>query len=224
MHRVPPARTVRTADLPEHDWDAARKRVFPLLQPVGTRGVPVDRLRRVGAAGAAAARAEAEPLVAQGPCGLAIVFGIKAAGFDVLVNVEHLGAWGIGADALAEVATRNLLEWSEATGWTDETSGDRRLLSSDSGEGYDSSRILLDAVRAHLRTELGGRRTPAGTRVLVGLPDRHLLVAGALTPGDADFVGLFREFIGQQCDAAEEPIDRRIFEISGGDELVDFAA
>jgi hypothetical protein len=223
-HRVPPSRAVRTADLPEHDWDAARKRVFPLLQPVGTPGVPVDRLRRAAPTGSATTRAAAEPLVARGPCGLVIVFGIQAAGFDVLVNVEHLGAWGVGAEALEEAATLNLSAWSENTRWTDESSGDRRLLSSDSGEGYDASRILLEAVRAYLTGELAGQRAEAGTRILLGVPDRHLLVAGALAPGDLEFAGLFREFIGQQCDAAEEPIDRRVFEISGGAELAEFAA
>jgi hypothetical protein len=222
-HRVPPDRSVRTADLPEHDWSAARDRVYPLLQPTGTSGIPLERLRKLDVSGASG-RAHAEPLVARGPCGLVIVFGMQASGFDVLVNVEHLGAWGIGADALEKAASGNLAAWSEKTGWTEETSGDRRLLSSDSGEGYDASRILLDAVRKHLAGELAGQRATTGTRVLIGLPDRHLLVAGALGPGDPEFVALFREFISQQSEAAEEPIDRRIFEISGGGELVEFAA
>jgi hypothetical protein len=222
-HRVPPSRTTRTADLPEHDWSAARERVYPLLQPPGTSGIPLERLRKADLT-AASGRAHAEPLVARGPCGLMIVFGMQAAGFDVLVSLEHLGAWGIGADALEKAASANLEAWSERTGWTEESSGERRLLSSDSGEGYDSSRILLEPVRRHLSRELAGERAAAGTRVLIGLPDRHLLVAGALGPGDPEFVALFREFVGQQSDAADEPIDRRIFEISGGGELVEFAA
>jgi hypothetical protein len=221
-HRVPPARATRTADLPEHDWSAARERVFPLLQPTGTSGIPLERLGKKSRPTPSGA-AQTEPLVASGPCGLAVVFGMQAAGFDVLVNLEHLGAWGIGPAALERTATENLTSWSDRTGWTEESSGNRRLLSSDSGEGYDASRILLGAVRLHLARELGGQ-AGAGSRVLVGIPDRHLLVAGALAAGDTEFVALFREFIAQQRDAAEEPIDRRIFEITGGGELVEFAA
>lgn len=219
-HRVPPARSTLTADLPEHDWTAARERVFPLLQPPGTLGIPLERLRD-GPLPSPSGSAHAEPVMARGPCGLAIVFGMQAAGFDVLVSLEHLGAWGIGARALEQTAAENLAAWSERTGWTDESSGDRRLLSSDSGEGYDASRILLEPVRVHLASELGAQGG-AGSRVLVGIPDRHLLVAGALSAGDTEFVALFREFVAQQSEAAEEPIDRRIFEIAGG-ELVEFA-
>jgi hypothetical protein len=219
-HRVPPPRSTLTADLPEHDWTAARERVFPLLQPAGTLGIPLERLRDAPLPSPSGS-AHAEPVVARGPCGLAVVFGMQAAGFDVLVNLEHLGAWGIGAKALEQTAGENLAAWSERTGWTDESSGDRRLLSSDSGEGYDASRILLEPVRVHLASELGAQGG-AGSRVLVGIPDRHLLVAGALATGDTEFVALFQEFVAQQSEAAEEPIDRRIFEITGG-ELVEFA-
>jgi hypothetical protein len=219
-HRVPPARSTLTADLPEHDWNAARERVFPLLQPAGTLGIPLERLRDAPLPSPSGS-AHAEPVVARGPCGLAIVFGMQAAGFDVLVNLEHLGAWGIGAKSLEQTAAENLAAWSDRTGWTDESSGDRRLLSSDSGEGYDASRILLEPVRAHLAGELGAQ-AGARSRVLVGIPDRHLLVAGALASGDTEFVALFREFVAQQSEAAEEPIDGRIFEIAGG-ELVEFA-
>jgi hypothetical protein len=61
---------------------------------------------------------------------------------------------------------------------------------------------------------------PVG-RVLVGLPERHLLIAGALHPGDDEFSGLFAEFIVEQSGGADEPIDRRVFELVNG-HLVEF--
>ena len=61
--------------------------------------------------------------------------------------------------------------------WTDEISGDRRLVSSDTGDGWDAARILLPEVVAHLTPELA----PYG-RILVGLPERHLLTAASLRP------------------------------------------
>jgi hypothetical protein len=58
--------------------------------------------------------------------------------------------------------------------------------------------------------------------VLVGLPERHMLLAATLVPADDEFAVLFHDFVVEQSGAADEPIDRRIFELVGG-ELVDFA-
>lgn len=215
-HVVPPRPSGSVLEAPEHDWAAARRRVFPLLHPPGTAGIPVEWVREK--ATFSGPISHTQPLVATGPAGLAIVYAIAAAGFDVIVNGDHLLSWGIGTNALEEAARENLAGWSAATGWTDETSGNRRLLSSDSGEGYDASRILLADVREYLSRELTGGELPKGTRVLVGLPERHLLVAGSLQPDDPEFVALFREFVIEHSAAAEEPIDRRIFELVG-DEL-----
>ena len=77
---------------------------------------------------------------------------------------------------------KNLADWSAGAAWTDEVSGERRLLSSDTGEGWDASRILLPEVVDRLSRELG-----SVGRVLIGLPERHLLVAGTLRPGDEEF-------------------------------------
>ena len=60
-------------------------------------------------------------------------------------------------------------------------------------------------------------------RVLVGIPERHLLVAGSLRPSDGDFAALFAEFVVEQSGGSDEPIDRRVFELSDG-RLVEFAA
>ena len=69
-------------------------------------------------------------------------------------------------------------------------SGDRHLLSSETGEGCDAARILLPEVRAHLAGECGG---PAGCSS--ALPDRDLLIAGSLQPGDGEFGGMFATFV-----------------------------
>ena len=81
----------------------------------------------------------------------------------------------------------------------------------------DAVRILLPEVCAHLSAELA-----ATGRVLVGLPDRHMLLAGALRPGDDEFAALLRDYVAEQNTGADEPIDRRIFELHGAD-LVEFA-
>jgi uncharacterized protein YtpQ (UPF0354 family) len=133
------------------------------------------------------------------------------------VNGDHLLSWGIGPEAIQDAAIANLAAWSAGAPWTAETSGDRKLLSSDSGQGWDASRILLPEVRAHIRDTLGG----AG-RILVGLPERHLLVAGTLRPDDGEFGVLFADFVIEQSGGADEPIDRRVFELVDG-QLIDFA-
>lgn len=218
-HHVPERHTGPLAEQPEHDWSAARERIYPLLFPVGTAGIPADWLEDPRSMSGTASHTQ--PVVAPGPAGLAVVYAMSASGFDIIVNGEHLMSWGVGAQSLDEVARTNLAGWSEGAAWTDETSGSRRLLSSDTGEGYDAARILLPDVRAYLASELRGDGPADGTRILVGLPERHLLVAGALRPDDAQFVDLFREFIVEHSGGAEEPIDRRVFELVG-DEVVEF--
>ena len=109
------------------------------------------------------------------------------------------------------VAWRAIIRSSEAP-WNDEVSGERRLVSSETGEGGDAARILLPEVREHLAAQLGD-----GGRVLVGLPDRDLLVAGTVRPGDEEFAALFADFVIEQSGGADEPIDRRVFELVDGE-------
>jgi hypothetical protein len=74
-------------------------------------------------------------------------------------------------------------------------------------------------VRGHLASECGG---PA--RVLVAIPDRDLLIAGSLQPGDAEFAGQLAAFVAEVAEGAHEPIDRGLFELVGEEhELVRFA-
>lgn len=202
----------------EHDWSAAVHNLFPILRPVGTTGLRLDEVDRATLV-ANANKAHTMPLLGDGPCGLVVVYALPATGFDVLVNGEHLLSWGVEPGAIHDAALRNLAAWSADAGWSNETSGYRRLLSSDTGAGMDAARILLPEARALLARELGAA---GAARVLVGLPDRHLLMAGAMLPGDYEFAVLLHNYVIEHSEGADEPIDRRVFELVGA-ELVDFA-
>jgi uncharacterized protein YtpQ (UPF0354 family) len=117
---------------------------------------------------------------------------------------------------IQEAALGNLARWSAGAAWTDEVSGERRLISSDTGDGWDAARILLPEVLQRLSSELG-----SVGRILVGVPERHVLIAGALRPGDEEFARLFAEFVVEHSGGADEPIDRRVFEVVDG-RLVEF--
>ena len=215
-HVPPPEPRRSVVDAPEHDWSAASSLIYPTFRPVGTTGVRFDELN-MEAMAAQTGRSHVAPLVDEGPAGLPVVYSMRGGGFDVIVNGEHLLSWGIAPATIQDAALANLAAWSATAPWTDEVSGHRRLLSSESGDGWDAARILLPDVREHLSRELA----PSG-RVLVGLPERHLLVAGSLAPGDDEFAGLFAEFIVEHSGGADEPIDRRVFELVDG-QLVEFA-
>ena len=220
-HHAPAARGpsegIRWAEAPEHDWTAAASRIMPILRPAGAGGTALSKLDAEALA-REAQKSHASPLVDAGPVDLSIAYAMRAESFDVLVNADHLLAWGIEPTVLRATALENLGRWSAAAPWDDELSGERRLLSSETGEGGDAARILLPEVRRHLAHELGG----AG-RVLIGLPDRHLLVAGSLLPADDEFASLFATFVAEHSEDADEPIDRRVFELVDG-ELRPFAA
>src|SRR3954469_15049078 len=198
------------AESPEHDWAAASAVIYPLLRPPGTQGLAVADID-ARALAADQARSHSQPLVDEGPAGLSVVYGLHAGGFDVIVNADHLLSWGVQPAAVQEAALRNLAAWSASAAWTDEVSGDRRLISSDTGDGWDAARILLPDVVDKLTSELAG----AG-RVLVGVPERHLLVAAALRPDDETFASLFADFIVESSGGADEPVDRRVFELVDG--------
>jgi hypothetical protein len=215
-HVPAPETHASIAESPEHEWTADEPILFPLLRPSGTQGIAVADLD-ASALAADSMRSHSQPLVDEGPCDLSVVYAIPGAGFDVIVNGDHLLSWGVTVDAVQDAALRNLAAWSATAAWTDEVSGERRLISSDTGDGWDASRILLTEVRDKLVTELGG----AG-RVLIGLPERHLMIAGALRPDDDEFAGLFAEFVLESSGAADEPVDRRVFELVNG-QLVEFS-
>jgi Protein of unknown function (DUF1444) len=214
-HVVAPESTSLISESPEHDWQAAASIIYPALRPVGTQGLSLPGIDPAVLA-ADAGRSHSQPLLDEGPAGLPVVYTLNAGAYDVIVNADHLLSWGVTAADLQDKAMANLRAWSATAAWTDEVSGERRLLSSDTGDGWDATRILLPEVQQRLTSELG-----SVGRVLVGLPERHLLVAGALRPGDEEFVSLFAEFIVEQSGGADEPIDRRVFELVDG-HLVEF--
>ena len=214
-HSATPAPSVSPADSPEQDWGHARDIIYPAFRPVGTQGLPVDTIDRESLA-ARAAQSHAQPLLDEGPVGLPVVYTIDAGAYDIVVNGDHLLSWGVEPSDVQDAAMGNLARWSATAPWTDEVSGERRLISSDTGNGWDAARILLPEVVEHLVTELG-----SVGRILVGIPERHLMTAGSLRPGDDDFASLFAEFIIEHSGGADEPIDRRVFELVDG-RLVEF--
>lgn len=217
-HQTPPDGGHSRAMAPEHDWASAADHIYPVLRPAGTHGTMLSELDEEQLA-QEGLKKHALPLIDPGPADLAVAYALREAAYDVLVNADHLLAWGVHADTLRETAMANLAAWSAQAPWTDELSGDRRLLSSDTGEGGDAARILLDDVRHHIAGECAG---PG--RVLVALPDRDLLLAGTLNPGDGDFAAQFAAFVADVADDAHEPIDSGVFELIGDQhELVRYA-
>lgn len=188
----------------EHDWAAAAPVVIPVLRPAGTVGI-----RAADVDTPAAAAGDTRPLVDDGPCGIAVVYALPAAGYLVFASGDHLAAWGVSVADLRAAAGANLARWSAAAPWTDEVDGSRRLRSSATGDGADAARILLPEVRAELAAALGRD----GGRVLVGVPERHLLVAGSLAADDAEFVGQLADFVAMCAEGADEPVDARLFEL-----------
>jgi hypothetical protein len=162
-------------------------------------------------------QSHSQPLLDEGPAGIPVVYTMAGSGFDILINGDHLLSWGIQPADLQNAAVANLRAWAANAPWTEEVDGDRRLISSDTGDGLDSARIILPETLEYLARELG----PTG-RVLVGIPERHLLAAAALRPDDAGFAALFSEFVIEQSGEADEPVDRRLFEIVDG-QLVEFS-
>lgn len=214
--RAPVSGATSPVDSPEHDWTLARDIIRPAFRPVGTHGLAVEGLSRDTLA-QHSMQSHAQPLVDDGPAGLPVVYAIPASGFDIVVNGDHLLSWGIEPVELQDAALRNLATWASSAPWTNEVSGERHLISSDTGDGLDAVRILLPDVIAHLAQELG----QGGARVLVGIPERHLLTAATLRAGDEGFAAMFSEFVVEQSGGADEPIDRRVFEIVDG-RLVEF--
>ncbi len=212
MEQGPAARTAPSL-APEHDWAAAAIVLRPAFRPVGTTGTDGRELRLP-----AAGRGPGKQVVRTGPAGLPFVYVIPGRGFDVVVGIEHLMAWGVGPDKVHAAAMANLAQWDGSAAWTDEVDGGRHVVWSDLGEGLDAARILLPEVRARLAVDLG----PAH-RILVGVPERDLLVAARLTEGDDEFASLFADYVADRARAADEPIDSRVFELVDG-ELVALVA
>jgi len=214
-HRAPPDSPSSPAEMPEQDWLAAEAILMPLLRPTGTPGTRLAGLDTEQLA-SEGLKTHASPLLDDGPDGLSIGYVLRTESFDVHVNADHLLAWGATPDEVRAAAMANLARWSEDAPWTDETSGQRRLISSASGGGGDATRILLPEVRTDLAAAIAAALGP-GTRVLVGIPERDLLVAGGLAAGDEEFAVLFAEFVRDHAAGADQPLDDRLHEIVEGE-------
>jgi hypothetical protein len=215
-HLPPPEPSGSPIDSPEHDWNLAKGLVRPAFRPVGTAGLPIETVDPENLA-QHSMQSHSQPLIDEGPAGLPVVYTMAGTGFDVLVNGDHLLSWGIQPADLQNAAVANLRAWAASAPWTDEVDGDRRLISSDTGDGLDAARIILPETLEYLTSQLG-----SSGRVLVAIPERHLLAAAALRPDDAGFAALFSEFVIEQSGGADEPVDRRLFEIVDG-QLVEFS-
>ncbi|MGP1675195.1 MAG: hypothetical protein ACTS8Z_08285, partial [Candidatus Limnocylindrales bacterium] len=179
-HNPPPESSTSAVDSPEHDWTLAKRLVRPAFRPAGTQGLAMEGLDRESLS-QHAMKSHSQPLIDLGPAGLPVVYTIAGSGFQVIVNGDHLLSWGIEPAELQDAAMENLAAWASTAPWTEEVSGDRRVISSDTGDGLDAARILLPETIAHLAAELG-----AGGRVLVGIPEQHLLAAASLRTDDPD--------------------------------------
>lgn len=215
-HVPPPEHGPSAVDSPEHDWGLARGLVRPAFRPIGTSGLPIETVDRESLS-QHAMQSHPQPLIDTGPAGLPVVYVLAAGGFDILINADHLLSWGIEPAELQDAAMANLATWAASAPWTDEKDGDRRVISSDTGDGYDAVRILLREAVEYLQRELGTEG-----RVLVGIPERHLLVAATIRPEDAGFAAMFSEFVIEHSGGADEPVDRRLFEIVDG-RLIEFS-
>ncbi len=191
----------------EYAWEAAGPILYPVMRPAGTQGLHLATL-----ASPASGAGNANPLLDVGPVDLLVAYVLAAGGFDVLADGDHFAAWGVAPAMLRTAALGNLGAWSATAPWSLDAADGRRVISSDTGDGWDASRILLPDVIAHLERELGG----GGNRVLVGLPARHLLVAGRLQAEDAEFAPLFADFVLEYAGDTDDAIDRRVFELLDG--------
>ena len=69
-HVAPPAASASAAAAPEHHWEVANGMIFPAFRPVGTGGLRVEDIDQARLV-AEAAKSHAQPIVDEGPCGLA---------------------------------------------------------------------------------------------------------------------------------------------------------
>ena len=201
-----PAIGLEASLAPEHDWSAASKLIRPALRPVGTAGTDGRDLRLPTGTGG-----PGKPVMTAGPAGLPIFYVLPGTGFEVVVGVEHLLAWGVSLEKVHVAAIINLGAWSDGAGWVDESNGGHMISWSDHGEGQDAARILLPQVRDRLASTLGPGR------ILVGLPERDLLIAAGLAEGDVEFAAMFAAYVADRAGTADEPIDGRVFELIDGE-------
>jgi hypothetical protein len=205
-----PAPRLAPSLAPEHEWSAAARLLHPALRPAGTIGVDGRSAEITSTRGL-----PGKPLIVAGPADLTIGYIMPGPGFGVLVGIEHLLAWGVGPGRAHSAAMANLAGWSSSAPWEIEVNGSRRVVWSDSGGGMDAARILLPEVRGQLASDLG-----AIGRVVIGVPERDLLIATCVAEGDDEWVAMMAAYVTDRSHSADDPIDPRLFELVGGDLVV----
>ena len=93
-HQPAPESTSSPVDAPEQDWTRARDLLYPAFRPVGTQGLALESIDRETLA-ARAGQSHAQPLLDVGPAELPVVYTIDAGAYDIIVNGDHLLAWGV---------------------------------------------------------------------------------------------------------------------------------
>ena len=154
------------AESPEHDWSAAERIIFPALRPVGTQGLTATdaRPRRSPPTRPAQPLAAARRRGSVRPRRSSTRSTPAASTSSSTATTSSRGASTVER-APGRGARATSPSWSAGAAWTDEVSGERRLISSDTGEGWDASRILLPEVidrlsRRARRRRAGPRRHP----------------------------------------------------------------
>ena len=189
------------------------------IRPSGRSGRRASRSRTIDrdALAAHATQSHAQPLLDEGPAGLPVVYTIDAGAFDIVVNGDHLLSWGIEPPS-----SRTRRCATSRAGRRPRRGPTRSPASGASSAPTPATAGTPPGSCCPRSSTTSSRSSGAAGRILIGLPERHLLTAGSLRPDDDDFATLFADFIVEQSGGADEPIDRRVFELVDG-RLVEFA-
>ena len=205
------------AETPEHDWAAASRIIYPALRPVGTQGLAGRRDRSRGPRRGG----QPEPLPAahrRGPVRHARRLRPQCRLVRRHRQRRPSPVVGRAAAEVQDAAMGNLASWSAARCM--DRRGVRRATPALVRHGRWLGRRPDPAARKSSTTSAASSDRSAGFSS--ALPERHLLIAGTLRPGDDEFAALFADFIVEHSGGADEPIDRRVFELVDG-RLVEFA-
>ena len=192
------------------------------IRPSGRSGRRGSRSRRSTATRSPRTRARATP----SRCSTRVPPACRSstpstpASFDIVVNGDHLLV--VGRRAGRDPGRRDAQPrppGRRRAPWTDEVSGERRL-----------DQLRHRATAGTPRGSCCPRSSPTSSRSSAPfgrILDRHPGAAPAdrrprCARATTDFAALFAEFIVEQSGGADEPIDRRVFELVDG-RLVEFA-
>jgi hypothetical protein len=139
------------------------------------------------------------------------VYALHVGGFDIIVNADHVLSWGVTVEQIQDAALRNLAEWSAGAAWTDEVSGERRLISSDTARagtrrGSSCPRSSTGCRGSWARSGASSSGSRSGTCSSPAASGRATGTSRRSSPSSSV----------EQSGGADEPIDRRVFELSDG--------